>query len=83
MFKFLDNDVQIHGKQRSFCLDQARSLIGFKVNNICKYNNINILTAPANDYRAIGLVELLLQTIRRLLNCLKLASKSSTFTIKQ
>ena len=83
MFKFLENNVQFHGKPQNFCLDQTRSLTGYKVKNFCRYNNINIITAPANDHRAFGLVELLIQTFKRPLNCMKLASESSTFTIQE
>ena len=50
---------------RNIRLDQARCLKGNKVKNFCKQNNINIITAPANDHRAIGLVERSIQTIKR------------------
>ena len=37
----------------------------------CTENNIELIYAPANDYRAIGLVERLIQTIKRQLSCMK------------
>ena len=82
VLKFLDDYIQIHGVPRNFRLDQARCLIGYKVKNFCKQHNINILTAPANDHRAIGLVERLIQTIKRRLSCMKLDNRNKTFTIK-
>ena len=59
--KFLDKNIQMLGVPRNTRLDQARCLIGKKVKNSCKENNINIFTAPANDHRAIGLVERLIK----------------------
>ena len=82
VLKFLDDYIQIHGVPRNIRLDQARCLIGYKVKNFCKHN-FNILTAPANDHRAIGLVKRLIQTIKRRLSCLKLDNRSKTFTIKE
>ena len=64
VIKFLDEEVQLHGVPRNIRLDQAHCLIGYKVKNFCKQHNINIITAPANGHRAIGLVERLIQTIK-------------------
>ena len=82
VIKFLDEYIQIHGVPRYIRLDQARCLIGYKAKNFCKQHNINIITAPANDHRAIGLVERLIQTIKRRLSCMKLDNRNNTFTIK-
>ena len=83
VIKFSDEYIQIHGVPRNIRLDQARCLIGYKVKNFCKQQNINIINAPANDHRAIGLVERLIQTIKRHLGCMKLDSRNNTFTIKE
>ena len=83
VLKLLDDYIQIHGVPRNIRLDQARCLIGYKVKNFCKQHNINILTAPANDHRAIGLVKRLIQTIKRRLSCMKLDNRNKTFTIKE
>ena len=37
----------------------------------CAENNIAPIYAPANDHRAIGLVERIIQTIQRQLSCMK------------
>ena len=55
--KFLEDYIHKHGGPRNVRLDQARSLMGNKVKIMCKNNNMNIITAPANDHREIGLVE--------------------------
>ena len=83
VIKFLDEYIHIHGVPRNIRLDQARCLIGYKVKNFCKQHNTNIITAPANDHRAIGLVERLTQTIKKRLNFMKLDSRNNTFTIKE
>ena len=46
-------------------------------------NNITLIPAPANDHRAIGLVEKLISTIKQRLTCIKEANKElNSFTIK-
>ena len=83
VIKFLDEHIHIHGVPRNIRLDQARCLIGYKVKNFCKQHKINIITVPANDHRAIGLVERLIKTIKRRLSCMKLDSRNNTCTIKE
>ena len=83
LIKFLDEYIHIHGVPLNIRLDQARCLIGYKVKNFCKQHNINIITAPANDHSAIGLVERCIQTTKRRLRCMKLDSRNNTFTIKE
>ena len=83
VIKFLFENIHIHGVHRNIRLDQARCLIGYKVKSFCKHHNINIITVPANDHRAIGLVKLLIQIIKRRLSCMKLDSRNNTFTIKE
>ena len=83
VIKFLDEYTQIHGVPRNIRLDQARCLIGYKVKNFCKQHNINIITAPVSGHRAIGLVERLIQTIKRRLSYMKLDNTNNTFTIKE
>ena len=83
VIKFLDNYIQIHGVPRSLRIDQARCLMGNQVKNFCTKNNITLIPAPANDHRAIGLVERLIGTIKQRLVCIKDANKEvNTFTIK-
>ena len=52
-------------------MDQARCFTGKKFETFCIENNITPIFAPANDHRAIGLVERLIQTIKRQLSCIK------------
>ena len=57
VIKFLDNYIHIHGVLRSLRVDQARCLIGNQVKKFCTKINITLVPAPANDHRAIGLVD--------------------------
>ena len=83
VIKFLDNYIQIHGVPRSLRINQARCLVGNQVKNFCTKNNIRLIPAPANDHRAIGLVERLIGTIKQRLACIKDANKEvNSFTIK-
>ena len=83
VIQFLDEYNQIQGIPRNIRLDQARCFIGYKVKKFCKQHSINIITPPANDHRVIGLVERLIQTIKRRLSCMKLDSRNNPFTIKE
>ena len=83
VIKFLDKYIHTKGVPRSLRIDQARCLIGDQVRNFCTINNFTLKPAPANDHRAIGLVERLISTIKQPLACIKEANKESTsFTIK-
>ena len=48
--KFLEVYIHMHGIPRNIRLDQARCLIGDKVKDFSKNNNINNITAPANNH---------------------------------
>ena len=66
--KFLRDYAYTHGIPRTIRLDQATCLVGKHVTNYCNENNINIIDAPVGGYRAIGLVERMIQTIKRRLS---------------
>ena len=71
VLKFLDMYIENHGIPRSIRLDQAKCLVGNQVKTFCNKINIDIIEAPVNDHRAIGLVERLIQTIKNRLACIK------------
>ena len=73
VIKFLNNYIYIfqHGVPRTIRLDQARCFTGKKFETFCTENNITPIYAPANDHRAMGLVERIIQTIKRQLSCMK------------
>ena len=77
VLKFLDIYIENHGIPRSIRLDQAKCSVGNQV------NNIDIIEAPVNDHRAIGLVERLIQTIKNRLACTKEENSSANaFLVK-
>ena len=84
VLKLLDMYIETHGIPRSIRLDQAKCLVGKQAKIFCNKNNIEIIEAPVNDHRAMGLVERLIQTIKNRLACIK-EEKLSTraFHVKQ
>ena len=64
-------------------MDQARCQTGNVMKEFCNKNNIKLIFAPANDHRSIGLVERLIQTVKRRLGCIKLDTTQRPFNIKQ
>ena len=79
--KFLRDYAYTHGIPRTIRLDQATCLVGKQVTNYCNENN-NIIDAPVGDHRAIGLVERMIQTIKRRLSCMKAENKDTFSTSK-
>ena len=63
--------IENRGIPRSIRLDQAKCLVGNQVTTFCNKINIDIIEAPVNDHRAIGLVEILIQTVKNRLACIK------------
>ena len=80
--KFLRDYAYTHGIPRTIRLDQATCLVGKQGATYCNKNNINILDAPVGDHRAIGLVERMIQTIKRRLSCMKAENKDTFSTAK-
>ena len=80
---FLTKYIAIQGVPRSIRMDQARCQTGNVEKEFCNRNNIKIIFAPANDHRSIGLVERLIQTVKRRLGCIKLDPNQRPFNIKQ
>ena len=75
--------IAIQGVPRSIRMDQARCQTGNVVEEFCNKNNIKIIFAPANDHRSIGLIERLIQTVKRRLGCINLDPNQRPFNIKQ
>ena len=80
--KFLRDYAYTHGIPRTIRLDEATCLVGKQVTNYCNENNINIIDAPVGDHRAIGLVERMIQTIKRRLSRMKAENKDTFSTSK-
>ena len=71
----------LHGIPRAIRLDQARCQTGQQIKAFCSQNNIQLIEAPIQGHRAIGLVERLIQTIKNRLACIKTAAQNQ-FKVK-
>ena len=63
LIKFLNKYIYHQGVPRAIRLDQARCFTGKKFETFCTENNITPIYAPANDHRAIGLVDVLFKQL--------------------
>ena len=81
ILKFLQEYVFLHGIPRTIRLDQAQCQIEHQITAFCNQNNIQLIEAPKHDYRAIELVERLIQTIKNCLACIK-TSVGNHFNLK-
>ena len=70
--RFLLKYFKLHGTPRQIRLDQARCLICNAVKTLCEDRNMELIVAPAKRYRAVGLVERLIQTLKRRLGCIEI-----------
>ena len=71
VLKIFEMYIENHGTPRSSRIDQEKFLVGHQLKTFCKRDNIEIIEAPVNDHRAVGLVEGLIQTIRNRLACIR------------
>ena len=63
--EYLEEYCKFHGIPRSLRCDQAQAFKSKDFTIYCKDNNIKLILAPAGDHRATGMVERLIQTIKR------------------
>ena len=78
---YLKDYIKIHGIQRSIRCDQAQA---FKAKNFeiyCKDNNIRLILASTGDQRGIGMVERIIQTIKRRLAAINVDNSWSKETL--
>ena len=68
--KFLNMYIKNHGIPRSIGLDQAKCLVANQVKTFCNRNNIEIIDAPIDGHRVIGLEKTLVQTTQNKLLCI-------------
>ena len=58
-------------------MDQASPLNGNQVKHFCIKNNIDLIPTPANDHRAVGLIERLISSTKQRLACIKEANNET------
>ena len=62
---FLQKYCEFHGIPRSLRCDQAQAFKSKIFEIYCKNKNIKLIFSPTNDHRATGMVERLIQTLKR------------------
>ena len=67
---FLQKYCEFHGIPRNIRCDQAQTFKAKAFDLICKNKNIKLIFSPTHDHRARGMVERLIQTIKRRLGSL-------------
>ena len=74
----LEEYCKFHGIPRSLRCDQAQAFKSRDFNVLCKDNNIKLILAPAGDHRATGMVERLIQIVKRKLGVMAIDPLWST-----
>ena len=69
---YLERYCKQHGLPRSIKCDQAQAFKAKEFEKFCKNKNIKLILAPAGDHRGTGMVERLIQTIKRRLSVLEI-----------
>ena len=68
--EYLEKYIKFHGIPRNIRCDQAQAFESRQFKIFCNNNNIRLILAPAGDQRANGMIERLIQTIKRRLSVL-------------
>ena len=63
--EYLESYCKLHGLPRTIRCDQAQAFKAKEFDIFCKNKNINLKLAPAGGHRGTGMVERLIQTIKR------------------
>ena len=78
---YLERYCKQHGIPRSIRCDQAQAFKAKEFEIFCKNKNIKVILAPAGDHRGTGMVERLIQTIKRRLAVLDIDPNWSNETL--
>ena len=78
---YLDQYIKFHGIPRNIRCDQAQTFKSRQFEIYCKNNNIKLILAPVGDHRATGMIESLIQTIKRRLSVPNNDTKWSQITL--
>ena len=70
-----------NGVPRRLRCDQAQTFRAKKIQIFCRSNNIKLLFAPVDDHRAIGVVERMIQTIKRRLAVMRIDQTNTPYKL--
>ena len=79
--EYLEKYCKVRGIPRSIRCDQAQAFKAKEFDIFCKNKNIKLILAPAGDHRGAGMVERLIQTIKRRLAVLDIDPNWSNTTL--
>ena len=79
--EYLNQYIKFHGIPRNIKCDQAQAFKSRQFEIYCKNNNIKLILAPVGDHRATGMIERLIQTIKRRLSVLNIDTNWSQVTL--
>ena len=79
--EYLDQYIKFHGIPRNIRCDQAQAFKLRQFEIYCKNNNVKLILAPVGDHRATGMIERLIQTIKRRLSVLNNDTNWSQITL--
>ena len=79
--KYLEKYIKFHGIPRNIRCDQAKAFKSRQFEIFCNNHNNKLILAPAGDHRANGMIERLIQTIKRRLSVLNNDPKWSKITL--
>ena len=75
--EYLEKYIKFHGIPRNIRCDQAQAFKSRQFEIFCNNHNIRLILAPAGDHRANGMIERLIQTIKRRISVLNTDPKWS------
>ena len=71
---YLDSYYKVHGIPRSIRCNHDQAFKAKEFEIYCKNKNIKLILAPLGDHRGTGMVERLIQSLKRKLNVLDIDS---------
>ena len=77
--KFMQRLISNNGVPQRLRCDQAQTLRAKKLQLFCNTNNIKLFFAPVDDHRAIGVVERMIQTLKRRLAVMRIDKKNTPY----
>ena len=78
---YLNQYIKFHGIPKNIRCDQAQAFKSRQFEIFCKNNNIKLILAPVGDHRATGMIERLIQTIKRRLSAINSDTNWSQVTL--
>ena len=79
--RFMQRYTSNNGVSRRLRCDQAQTFRAKKLQFFCRLNHLKLLFAPVNGHRAIGVVERMIQTIKRRLAVIRIDPSNTAYKL--